>query len=568
MHEARAALSSVAMHAGRRNIETEEHAPSSGPNAVPCCASVFLEGRSFVVELPSRGSVVLGRDTDCDLQLGTASVSRQHARIDLRGDHGTIVDLGSRNGTFVNAERLGDTPRAIGRGDEIWLGSARLGLICAAVVPVTTRAVLVRSGLFARIDADLAHGIALHALALRLPERWYAHDDVLAWLPTLPADAYAGMVSEDVLVVVSTIPLVGHAPPGAVGHATSEGISSGAALVTAAVHAAATNRAPRRLASASLLLVSPAMRRAGDEAARIAPSAVSVLLVGETGVGKEVFARMIHEKSGRTGPLVSVNTAAIPETLVESELFGHERGAFSGAHHAKAGLVEAAHLGTLFLDEIGDLPLPLQAKLLRVLEERTVRPVGATHERKVDVRVVAATHANLERAVEAGTFRRDLFYRLNAFTLRIPPLRERKDELLPLATALLAEVTPDETPHETPRTLAPATLDLLRAYDWPGNVRELRNVVERGAALAGTSKVLLPEHLPEHVRAPAAAGRPGSTPPPDADVRDALKDYERQRILDALDRAGGNRTEAAKLLGLPRRTLTYKLSKLGIVRGQ
>jgi two-component system, NtrC family, response regulator AtoC len=551
------------MQRGRGTPETQEHRPPGEADARPSCASVFVEGRSFVVELPVHGSVVLGRDTDCDLQLCTGSVSRRHARIDMRGDHGAIVDLGSRNGTFVNAERLDAAPRNVGRGDEIWIGSARMGLIGGAVVPASARAVLVRSGLFARIDADLARGVTLHALATRLAERWYAHDDVLAWLPTLPVDAYVGAASEDVLIVVSRGPLTGSTPPGAVGRVTSEGIGTGTALVTAAVQASISAVAPRSGVHDAPLLVSPAMSRVGDEASRIAPSAVNVLLVGETGVGKELFARMIHEKSGRTGPLVSVNTAAIPEALVESELFGHERGAFSGAHAAKVGLVEAAQKGTLFLDEIGDLPLALQAKLLRVLEERTIRPVGATQERRVDVRVVAATHANLERAVEAGTFRRDLFYRLNACTLRIPPLRERKDELEPLARQFLAEAAREGAP---PANLAPTTVALLHAYDWPGNVRELRNVIERGAALAEGSAVLLPEHLPDHVRRAGGHGQTGAPPAPDADVRDALKDYERQRILDALDLAGGNRTEAAKLLGLPRRTLTYKLSKLGIVR--
>jgi transcriptional regulator with PAS, ATPase and Fis domain len=284
---------------------------------------------------------------------------------------------------------------------------------------------------------------------------------------------------------------------------------------------------------------------------------------------------MLHDRSGRTGPLVSVNSAAIPEALVESELFGHERGAFPGALQSKVGLIESAHGGTLFLDEIGDLSLPMQAKLLRVLEQRFVRPVGAAQEKKVDVRFVAAAHTDLDRAVEEGTFRADLLFRLNACTVHIPPLRERVDEILALAESFLARAARD-TGHAV--MLAPETADLLRAYAWPGNVRELRNVIERGVALAGGAPALLPEHVPAHVRSSAAPpdGRTGGSIPPgaggsippsaDGDVRDALKDYERQRILDALDKTGGNRTEAAKALGLPRRTLTYKMSKLGIGR--
>jgi transcriptional regulator with PAS, ATPase and Fis domain len=297
-----------------------------------------------------------------------------------------------------------------------------------------------------------------------------------------------------------------------------------------------------------------------------------VLLLGETGVGKEVLARFIHAESGRSGPLVSVNTAALPESLVESELFGHERGAFSGAIQAKVGLVEAAHGGTLFLDEIGDLPLPLQAKLLRVLEERAVRRLGSTQERKVDVRVIAATHRDLERAVAEGAFRRDLLFRINACTLHIPPLRERTPEIEPLALAFLREAARRATPPREPPALSPEAAELLRRYPWPGNVRELRNVVERGAALARTSDALLPEHLPDHVRAPATTSATQPMPRvvaeaaqlPGGDVRGALNEYERQRILDALDQAGGNQSRAAKLLGLPRRTLAYKMARLGI----
>jgi two-component system, NtrC family, response regulator AtoC len=551
--------------AGHRDSETEEHLPSSGTGASPLCASVFVEGRSFVVEFPPRGSVVVGRDPDSDLQLGSGSVSRQHARLDMRGDHGSLVDLASRNGTFVNGEQLGADACRVERGDEVWFGSARMGLIAGALVPSSVRVVLLRAGLFARMNERLARGEQLHVLALRLPERWFGHDDVVAWLPRLPADAYVAMLSEDLLAVVSTAPLEGPIPPGEVGRVASDAATTSAdALVAAAMRALSTRRIPGGApAPEAPLFASEAMKRARDEATKIAPSNVGVLIIGETGVGKEVFARMIHERSGRTGPLVSVNTAAMPEALVESELFGHERGAFSGAHAAKVGLIEAAQKGTLFLDEIGDLPLPLQAKLLRVLEDRSVRPVGSTQERKVDVRIIAATHTDLERAVQAGSFRQDLYFRLNACTLRIPPLRERRDEIPMLACKFLAQAVGDPS-HRV--LLPPATAEILHAYRWPGNVRELRNVIERGVALAGLVPALLPEHLPDHVRTPMPIRPSGQlrAVDPTADVRDALKDYERERILEALEKTGGNRTEAAKVLGLPRRTLTYKLAKLGI----
>jgi DNA-binding NtrC family response regulator len=552
--------------------ETAEHVPSASADAWarPLCASVLVDGHTFVVELPPRGLVVLGRDAECDLQLGTVSVSRQHARLDVRGDEARLVDLASRNGTYLDGERIApQEPRHVGRGDEIALGSVRLALVTGALVPTAAPRVLVRSALLSRIDADLGRGRALEALALRLPSAWYEHADVVRWLATLGSDTYVGMVGENALVAIATAPIARH-PSARVGRARSADHRSATALVVAAVRAASAGdggTAPRR-SPGSPVFESAAMRRVEQEATQIAPSGVSVLLVGETGVGKEVFARLIHERSGRKGPLVSVNTAAIPDALVESELFGHERGAFSGAHQAKVGLIEAANKGSLFLDEIGDLGLPLQAKLLRVLEDRAVRPVGSTQERKVDIRVVAATSVDLDRAVESGAFRRDLFFRLNACTLHIPPLRERRDDIEPLAAELLGAASGDDR-GVSGITLAPETLALLRAYDWPGNVRELRNVVERGVAIAGAATALLPEHLPAFVRTPASG--PSSAPPgapngDGVDVRGALKSYERQRILDALDQTSGNRTEAAKVLGLPRRTLSYKMQKLGLGR--
>jgi transcriptional regulator with PAS, ATPase and Fis domain len=445
------------------------------------------------------------------------------------------------------------------------------------MIPAGAHPVLLRSTLLERIDAAIEGGGAVHLVAIRTRPCWYEVEALHRWLRSLPPDAVAGMLSEQALVVMSGEPLAGadRGADVAVGHAElrATGARTADELVTIALSPTLAPGARPRAAAvpAGPAPASPATRAMREEAAKIAPSAVSVLLTGETGVGKEVLARFIHERSGRSGPLVSVNTAALPESLVESELFGHERGAFSGALQAKVGLVEAAHGGTLFLDEIGDLPLALQAKLLRVLEERAVRRLGATVERKVDVRVIAATHRDLERAVAEGTFRRDLLFRVNAATLVIPPLRERAVEIEPLALELLRDLAERATPPRRPWGLSAEATALLRAYPWPGNIRELRNVVERGAALAPEAAALLPEHLPEHVRSPRA--RPASDaprgpadgpPPPSGDVRGALADYERRRILDALDQVQGNQSQAAKLLGLPRRTLAYKMARLGI----
>jgi two-component system response regulator AtoC len=309
------------------------------------------------------------------------------------------------------------------------------------------------------------------------------------------------------------------------------------------------------------LIADAAMMRLYDEARRIAKSSLAVLVVGETGVGKEIFARAIHDTSGRTGPLVCVNAAAIPEQLLESELFGHEKSAFSGATTAKIGLVESAAGGTLFLDEIGELPLSMQAKLLRVLEDRRVRRVGSTVERAVDVRVVAATNSDLEIHVREGRFRRDLLFRLAGSTLSIPPLRERPADVMRLADMFLSRAAAALGAPQL--RWAPETLAALEGYAWPGNVRELRNVVDRAAALAvHTGCIIDAACLPPTVR----EGAP-TVPPPDPDdeaVRYSVRRYERQCIIDALHRTGGNKTRAAEMLGLPRRTLAYRMSLLGI----
>jgi DNA-binding NtrC family response regulator len=569
--------------------ETAEYATSFDDARDPLCGSVFV-GRAFIVELPLVGSVTFGRDPGTDLQLSDASVSRQHARLEMRADHAQLTDLGSRNGTWCNGERLAEDARRVARGDEITLGSVRIALLARSMVPAGVRTVLVRSALFQRIDADIAQDVDLEAVALRLPRAWYEMEGVGHALATLPGAIYVGTLGESALLLagaagsLATAALGQALPDAQMGFARRLDVDAGSAgqLVTAALSALGARRRPARGHSAPVA-VSDRMREVYAEAATIAPTLVSVLLIGETGVGKEVLARTIHERSGRSGRLVSVNTAALPEALVESELFGHERGAFSGALQAKVGLIEAACGGTLFLDEIGDLPLPLQAKLLRVLEDRSVRRVGATQERKVDVRVIAATHRDLERAVAEGAFRSDLLFRLNACTLHIPPLRERLDEIAGLGEAFLVEAL-RQGDRNGPRSISPEALDALQRYSWPGNVRELRNVMERGAALARGGDSLRLEHLPDYVRSPAPpqsirpgptllpgptdseGGSAGELPArlPTVDVRDAVHDYERGRIVDALAKTGGNQSAAAKLLGLPRRTLAYKIAKLGI----
>jgi DNA-binding NtrC family response regulator len=299
-------------------------------------------------------------------------------------------------------------------------------------------------------------------------------------------------------------------------------------------------------AAVTPVIVDPAMKRLYELAGRVARGAIGVLVIGETGAGKEILADFLHRSSPRAaGPLVRVNCAALTDTLIESELFGHVKGAFTGADRDRSGLLETADGGTIFLDEVGEISAAVQAKLLRVLEERKVMPVGGSTPRPVDVRFVAATNRDLETDVAAGSFRRDLYYRLAGAVLAIPPLRDR-----PLEIALLARA------FAPGFTFTEAALDALRAHDWPGNVRELRNVVDR-ATLLVDGKVIDVEHLGITARvAPAAAPTlPGE-----------LASLERQRILDALEASGGNQTRAARALGMPLRTLIKRIESYQLPR--
>jgi len=309
---------------------------------------------------------------------------------------------------------------------------------------------------------------------------------------------------------------------------------------------------------------SPGIIAAVKTLARVARTDATVLLQGESGTGKELAARTLHHYSGRASRrLVVVNCGAMAETLLESELFGHVKGAFTGASSSRPGLFREADGGTLFLDEIGDLSLHLQTRLLRALQEREVVPVGAETPIKVDVRVVAATHRDLSAMVKDGGFREDLYYRLDVVTVRLPPLRERKQDIPLLVDHFLRSLA--HRHRRGPVAVDPDAQARLLAYDWPGNVRQLQNVLERALVLA-EQDVIGPEHLPEEIRLVAAAPR-------EPRVRDAapegdgaaLADVERQHVLRVLDAMGGNRQAAAKVLGISRRTLLRMLQRWGMV---
>jgi two-component system response regulator PilR (NtrC family) len=325
---------------------------------------------------------------------------------------------------------------------------------------------------------------------------------------------------------------------------------------------------------------SPAMEQVRATIAKLARNQAPVYIAGESGVGKELVARLIHEQGPRaSGPFVPVNCGAIPSELMESEFFGHRKGSFTGAGADKEGLFQAAQGGTLFLDEVAELPLHMQVKLLRAIQEKAVRPIGAREEVPVDVRILSATHKNLAALVEQGQFRQDLFYRINVIELRVPPLRERRGDVPLLAAFILRQLAAKNGGDEG--RLLPDAKQALEAYDFPGNVRELENILERAMAMCEGDAItaddlMLPQRAPRPAAAdplaahpPAAApqavaGATAALPTPDGGLDDYISNLERNAIIKALEESRYNKTAAAKKLGITFRALRYKLKKLGI----
>ncbi len=323
-----------------------------------------------------------------------------------------------------------------------------------------------------------------------------------------------------------------------------------------------------RFRLARLLGKSPQMQRIFELIGKIHSTRTSVLITGESGTGKELVARALHTEGNRSSkPFVAVNCGAIPDELMESELFGHVKGAFTGAIADKVGLFRQADGGTLFLDEIGELSLNLQVKLLRVLQERRVKPVGGTDEIEIDARVIAATNRELEEEVANGAFRSDLYYRLNVIELRLPPLRLRREDVPMLVNHFLRRYAAEQS--KPVQRIAPAALKILRDYDYPGNVRELENIIERAVTLSGGDTIDTAD-LPELHVSPVIAPRPEEVndfPADGIDLDRVLHDYERTLLGKALGQTGGVRKKAALLLGISFRSLRYRLSKLGLETG-
>jgi two-component system response regulator AtoC len=575
-----------------RTTITEDELESRGTGGEGLHVLVISPEIFGAVPLPERGSVLVGRSAKAEVLLEDPLASRQHARLSL-GEDLSIEDLGSANGTRVrDAIIQARKPVPVAPGDPIGIGSTFLIVQRSRWSPGPRR--LWSHGHFENrlkdecLRAETTGGrFALLRLRVEASVGWTRVFPVLArniQAPHLFAD-YGPSDYEALLldpnpeaverIVENLWAELRLAQLGArVGIAwyPRDGRSADA-LLGRANGQLRPGPTTRPTTVKGLQKPSAVMQRVHDVAARAAAANINVLLLGETGVGKEVLAQMVHRLSPRADkPIVSLNCAGLTESLIESELFGYERGAFTGATQARQGLLEAAHEGSVFLDEIGEMPQRVQATLLRVIETREVLPVGARKTRPIDVRFIAATNRNLEAASERGTFRQDLYFRLNGMSIHIPPLRERRSEIGELARAFVAQACQDADRPELP--ISPAALALLDGYGWPGNIRELKNVMERAVVLCDGSEIT-PEHLPaEKVQVLPEPLSEVETSIGNRDAGEAvvsrndLRALEKQRIIEALAACAGNQSRAAKRLNMPRRTFISKLDLYGIPRPQ
>jgi DNA-binding NtrC family response regulator len=556
------------------------------------CLVVIGEGLDATYPLPDRGKVSIGRSDAVDVRIDHRSVSREHALLTI--DRGlTIEDLGSANGTRVRDARLEPRrPREVSLGEPIDLGSVMV-VVQQRAAPVSQRHIWAHGYFETRLEEECARAEQSDGRFAVLRLHGGATDAALeralgATLRPMDVIGYYGPDEYEVLVVDSDDDVIAELTAGIdaafaragvdvrIGVARYPDDARDPYTLLRKASVAALGQRPAAERSGTIVVADAAMQHFDRIVQRIAAGTISVLVSGETGVGKEVLAELLHKLSPRAArPFLRLNCAALTESLLESELFGHERGAFTGAAQAKPGLLETADGGTVFLDEIGELPMSIQVKLLRVLEERKVLRVGGLAPRAIDVRFLAATNRDLEHEVAQGRFRQDLYFRLNGVALTIPPLRARLGELPALAVGFLRDAA-ERAGQAEPPAISPAALQLLREYPWPGNIRELRNVMER-AALLCTGRTITLEHLPvEKMRdprrapvrtAPARHAEPPPLPPPEPARRGrADAEEEKQRILDALAQAGGNQTDAARLLGMSRRTLINRVIAYNLPR--
>jgi two-component system, NtrC family, response regulator AtoC len=536
---------------------------------------------AMVAPLEKGKALVIGRTAPADIEIPDPGLSRRHARF-AWDDHGLWVeDLNSTNGTKKNGERI--TRTTITPGDEIVMGPVRVSVHIMSSVDEELRGFdghdrfvsaladeITRARQFQRplalmmVSSGNAKEGHVSRWASRLRPKLRAVDRVGIYGPSAVMVSLPEATPDMIRALAKDIG--GGVPVLTCGAVWFPGDGSSVEELIAALQVARRIGDPTSVVptDATVVVKNAAMKQVMTTVKRLAQSNIAVLIHGETGTGKEVIARAIHEGGPRRKqPLRCINCASIPVTLIESVLFGHEQGAFTGADKAAHGIFEQANGGTVLLDEIGELVASAQAALLRVLETKKLMRVGGNREIDVDVRVVAATHRNLEAMVGSGHFRQDLLYRLNTMTLQIPPLRERTDEIRPLAERFLKEARAQA--GSDVKVIDPAAIAALEAYSWPGNVRELRNAIERAVVLAEGKAIVLAD-LTDRIRQrsmPAVDnGDPSAEVP--SDYKDHLRKYEAELILRALQKYNGNQTETAKALNLPLRTLVHKIQTYGI----
>lgn len=549
---------------------------------------LFQEGSSRVVMLPDGGDLVVGRGDECGMRLDDAKVSRKHLSFALGGARIVATDLESQNGTYLNGERMTGS-RSLVSGDVIELG--RVALVYHANKAQPDAAVID----LVALQTELLHEIAraersekpLAVVVLEVTEeaaKLVAEELVgLERVAISGADRLALLLPEvkpdeadsRVKGLLDGLRERGFSARAGIARYPTDGCEAGALL--AAARSAMTHAEPGaqsdakeafqllELGEKSVVVADAAMQRLYALIERLAASDLPVLVHGETGSGKELAAQALHQLSKRKDKrLVAINCAALHESLAESELFGHEKGAFTGATSAKVGYLEAAHGGTVFFDEIGELPLGLQAKLLRALDTGKVTRLGETEERAIDVRIVAATNRDLEQEVAAGRFRRDLYFRLSGGTLWVAPLRDRPRELSILAKRFLDAA---RTRLGKPAMrISDDAMQLLGAQSWPGNVRELANVMDFVAA-AFDDPVL--ERWQLETRLSGSSKQADVEPPSSSSggfrrLEDEIRELEQKRITSALDACAGNQKRAAQLIGMPLRTFVTKLTQYGL----
>ena len=553
--------------------------------------------------LPKNGAMSIGRADNADIRITDPLASRLHARLHITEGMFEIEDIGSINRTKVRDVALDAGERvAVLPGEAVTIGSTIL-MVQETRQAARNRRVWPHTHFEARIEEECARETRMPFAIIRLavegnqPAGTVA-DTISPALRTSDMLALYGPSDYEIFLPATSPDLGSAINNDLIGRLRAQSIVARTGIAChprdGQTPEALVARSSERLRGRELpapvegvVVEDPRMRRVYGLASSAARGAISVIVLGETGVGKDVMAQEIHRMSPRAkAPFVAINCAAVSEGLLESELFGHEKGAFTGATEAKAGLLESAPGGTVFLDEIGDMPPKLQATLLRVIQTRQVQRVGSVKTRPIDVRFIAATHRDLEAEIGAGRFRQDLYYRLNGITLTIPPLRERRSEILPLVRSFLAQFAREMGDKPAPE-VSPEAARLLEAYSWRGNVREVRNVVERALLLCEGSEIL-PEHLPIESMAANAISfanvpAPGMTPPPPTPAAfpaaapvpadfarptspmNAAED-EKERILRVLAECAGSQTRAAKVLGIARSTLIARLDEYGVPR--